>query len=435
MASYIGQVSISNKTYPLGSMLYGTCATGSSTAQKTVTLSSFDVLATGVTVHVKFTYAHTSGTPSLKVGSTTAKTITNPNGEVTWAAGAVIAFTYDGTNWIMNSATPTIPSGSNVTDTAVTGEYVSSVSQSSGEISVSRTAFSPSITIGAGTSSAAPTVNVTINGKSGTAQSITTASTNVYGVTKLSSATNSTSTSLAATASAVKSAYDLANGKQDPITFNTAYNASTNKAATMSDITTAVAGLTGAMHFIGSSTTAITDGGTQNPTVGGSSITSKSAGDVVLYNNQEFVWTGSAWELLGDEGSYALKTSTTSVGSASDWSAGSVPSLSYTARTVKSVKTNTAGSAASLKTTTHTVPNVTAAGSPTTASVSNGTLTIDVGSAPTLGTAISIKGVDTFSANTPTVIETENISCDDITNWSQGSVPSLTVTSTTVIKP
>ena len=48
---------------------------------------------------------------------------------------------------------------------------------------------------------------------SGTAN-IPAASTSKYGVTKLSSATNSTSTSLAATASAVKAAYDLANGKQ-----------------------------------------------------------------------------------------------------------------------------------------------------------------------------------------------------------------------------
>ena len=75
----------------------------------------------------------------------------------------------------------------------------------------------PSITIGAGTSSAAPTVNVTLDGKSGTAQSITIASTNAYGVTKLSSAVNSNLATVAATASAVKSAYDLANGKQDPI--------------------------------------------------------------------------------------------------------------------------------------------------------------------------------------------------------------------------
>ena len=47
------------------------------------------------------------------------------------------------------------------------------------------------------------------------------ASTSAYGVTKLSSATNSTSTTLAATASAVKSAYDLANGKQDKLVSGT----------------------------------------------------------------------------------------------------------------------------------------------------------------------------------------------------------------------
>lgn len=52
---------------------------------------------------------------------------------------------------------------------------------------------------------------------SGTAN-IPAASTSKYGVTKLSSATNSTSTTLAATASAVKAAYDLAN------TANTAVN-------------------------------------------------------------------------------------------------------------------------------------------------------------------------------------------------------------------
>lgn len=46
------------------------------------------------------------------------------------------------------------------------------------------------------------------------------ASTSVYGVTKLSNATNSTSTTLAATASAVKAAYDLANSFV-PMTLNT----------------------------------------------------------------------------------------------------------------------------------------------------------------------------------------------------------------------
>lgn len=47
------------------------------------------------------------------------------------------------------------------------------------------------------------------------------ATTSKYGVTKLSSATNSTSTTLAATASAVKSAYDLANGRQEKLVSGT----------------------------------------------------------------------------------------------------------------------------------------------------------------------------------------------------------------------
>ena len=51
--------------------------------------------------------------------------------------------------------------------------------------------------------------------------SIPNASTSTYGATKLSSATNSTSTSLAATPKAVKDAYDLANGKQDKLTSGT----------------------------------------------------------------------------------------------------------------------------------------------------------------------------------------------------------------------
>ena len=47
------------------------------------------------------------------------------------------------------------------------------------------------------------------------------ATTSKYGVTQLSSSTSSTSTSLAATPSAVKAAYDLANGKQDKLVSGT----------------------------------------------------------------------------------------------------------------------------------------------------------------------------------------------------------------------
>lgn len=69
-----------------------------------------------------------------------------------------------------------------------------------------------------------------------------------------------------------------------------------------------------ALKFQGTTTTAISDGSTTNPIViGGSSYTAKK-GDVVLYDGREFLWTGSAWEQLGDEVSWALKTTTISAG-------------------------------------------------------------------------------------------------------------------------
>lgn len=97
----------------------------------------------------------------------------------------------------------TLPS---VTDTAKTGEFVSSVSETHGKIEVSRIALEPSITIGAGTADNAPTVNVTVNTKSGTAQALTIATTGVYGVTKLTSEYSSTSSNLAMTGAAVNAA-------------------------------------------------------------------------------------------------------------------------------------------------------------------------------------------------------------------------------------
>lgn len=68
------------------------------------------------------------------------------------------------------------------------------------------------------------------------------------------------------------------------------------------------------MHFKGRAKQALTDGGTQNANAASGDGYTGATGDVYLqYQNgtattendhQEFVWTGSAWELLGDEGSY-----------------------------------------------------------------------------------------------------------------------------------
>lgn len=71
-----------------------------------------------------------------------------------------------------------------------------------------------------------------------------------------------------------------------------------------------LSGLTGAMHFIGKAAVDITDGSTTDPQI--ANYTTKEKGDVILGkdDHKEFVWNGATWEELGDEGSYALKTTT-----------------------------------------------------------------------------------------------------------------------------
>ena len=71
----------------------------------------------------------------------------------------------------------------------------------------------------------------------------------------------------------------------------------------------AVSGLTGAMHFIGDATVVITNNSNVDPHINGYNFANAQAGDVILYDYKEFVWTGSIWRLLGDEGSYVVKGS------------------------------------------------------------------------------------------------------------------------------
>lgn len=71
----------------------------------------------------------------------------------------------------------------------------------------------------------------------------------------------------------------------------------------------AVAGLTGAMHFIGESTVVIN--GAVNPQIPDYDFSKAQPGDVILSDAKEYVWTGGTWRLLGDEGSYAVKGSIT----------------------------------------------------------------------------------------------------------------------------
>ena len=82
------------------------------------------------------------------------------------------------------------------------------------------------------------------------------------------------------------------------LVFESAYNATSNKAATMKDVTDAVADLNGAMHFEGISTT---DPVNDKVTIDGKPDYVAAAGDVVIYNTIEYVYDGTVWVQLGDE--------------------------------------------------------------------------------------------------------------------------------------
>lgn len=98
---------------------------------------------------------------------------------------------------------------------------------------------------------------------------------------------------------------------QIPVSITPEANSSDTSIATTAFVKNAISGLSGAMHFRGTTTTAITDGSTTNPiTISGSSYTA-AAGDVVLRevttgNIFEYVWTGSAWEMLGRDTNFKV---------------------------------------------------------------------------------------------------------------------------------
>lgn len=91
-------------------VVYCTCGTATSTVAKvaTVVSGSLSSLNTGDQAIVKFTYANSATNPTLKVGSTTAKSIkkygsTAPGTSAasSWQANSCILFVYDGTDWQM----------------------------------------------------------------------------------------------------------------------------------------------------------------------------------------------------------------------------------------------------------------------------------------------------------------------------------------------
>ena len=157
---------------------YGVCSTAVDTAAKTVTLAGF-ALATGARITVRFTATNTATSPTLNVNSTGAKPIQYRNAAIApgyLAANHVYEFVYDGASW----------------------ELVGDINTDT------NTKYGAASTSNLGLVKVGTNLSVASDGT----LSVASASTSGKGVVQLSSATNSTSTTLAATASAVKTAYD-----------------------------------------------------------------------------------------------------------------------------------------------------------------------------------------------------------------------------------
>ena len=107
---------------------HGVSTVAADTAEKVVTgvTPVFDasLLRAGVRVSVHFTHANTHANPTLNVGNTSARPITNLSN---WAAGSTVDFVSDGTNWRMISAKKT-------TDAAPQMDYVAAAGTDNGQL-------------------------------------------------------------------------------------------------------------------------------------------------------------------------------------------------------------------------------------------------------------------------------------------------------------
>lgn len=87
---------------------YCTCSTAADTVEKAATVSNSGTftLTTGAVVFVNFSYANTAANPTLNVNSTGAKSIYAYGTQgytqtITWPLGAIVAFIYNGSRWVI----------------------------------------------------------------------------------------------------------------------------------------------------------------------------------------------------------------------------------------------------------------------------------------------------------------------------------------------
>ena len=364
MSSYIGAVALDSGQYLVGSTLFGVCNTPANTADKHIILSSFDQLLNGITVHIKFTLGNSvDSNITLQFYSSDA-------------AGATPNF----------DAAPVQVSGNCI---CPQNGVIAFTYEENSANRVWR--VNNSVDIVESTTNG----NINVNGQN----------VPIHG---LGSAAYTNADTYAP-----KDNPTFTGAVIVPAVSDSSANGTAATVQYVKERTAGLSGLTGAMHF--------RDAVSEIPPSG-----TYEKGDVVLGpNNKEYVYNGTSWIELGDEGSYALKSSTdvitevassatVTVGSASGWDAGGQASLNIT---------NGTNTAADLQTDEYTIPNVSQANTPTTASVANGVLTITQGQALQFGNAFDVKSVKTFTANVPAAI-----------NFTPNTLPTITITNTDTSK-
>lgn len=113
--SIVSQIKINNIGNHIASSAYGICTTAANVATKQVVFQNDNnirfILSTGITIHIKFTYHNAATNATLKIGNNNipikkyGSTAVGNTSTTSWKDGAVVSFTYDGINWIMNDFT------------------------------------------------------------------------------------------------------------------------------------------------------------------------------------------------------------------------------------------------------------------------------------------------------------------------------------------
>lgn len=235
------------------------------------------------------------------------------------------------------------------------------------------------------------------------------------------------------------------------ITLPTGSTYNIKDAQARTDIQTLQGAVTGGMHYIGVTTTALTDGASTNPIViGGNNVTAK-AGDLAIYEALEFIYsdTDSKWHEFGSTGSLkslAFKDSA----SGSVTPSGSVSQPTFTGSSLTATGNYTPEGSVSVSPTvtlnTTTVNSITAVGTlpsctlpSLSTSVASETLTIgwtagsfSAGTLPTKGSNTTVATSVNSATATGTFTGTQKAVSVSGTPSGTVSKPSFTGTATTV---